>query len=264
MGKTFSKNKIKIQYVSDLHLEFQANTDYIKEHPLEISGDILIIAGDTAYLGSDNYKTHPIWDYVSQNFKQVYVIPGNHEFYGGYDLSQLTDGLVGEIRNNVHYYYNSVVEHENITFIFTPLWSKISEKNKIYCEYYLNDFKNIKCNNNKLTVEDYNKEHEKCLNFLKNAVANCKTKYKIVVTHHVPTFDLVPEGDKNSELNDCFYVDLNDFIKNSNINYWIYGHTHINRVKDKVIGKTKLICNQLGYAKSKEYKNFVNGKCIKI
>lgn len=41
---------MKIQFVSDLHLEFPENRTFLVKHPLEVKGDILLIAGDTAYL----------------------------------------------------------------------------------------------------------------------------------------------------------------------------------------------------------------------
>ncbi len=41
---------MKIQFVSDLHLEFPENRAYLVGHPLDVTGDILLVAGDTAYL----------------------------------------------------------------------------------------------------------------------------------------------------------------------------------------------------------------------
>ena len=74
---------VKIQYASDLHLEFMENTLYLETHPLQPVADILVLAGDTGYLGDEGFVKHPFWDWASENFKEVIVIPGNHEFYLG-------------------------------------------------------------------------------------------------------------------------------------------------------------------------------------
>ncbi|SDI01294.1 hypothetical protein SAMN04488062_12018 [Flavobacterium omnivorum] len=40
------ENNIKIQYCSDLHLEFLDNRKWVLENPIIPKGDILILAGD--------------------------------------------------------------------------------------------------------------------------------------------------------------------------------------------------------------------------
>lgn len=87
---------MRIQFASDLHLEFADNWRYLKQHPLDKTGDVLVLAGDIGYLGDDNYSKHPFWDIVSEQYEQVLVVPGNHEFYKFYDIATLRDGDYGK------------------------------------------------------------------------------------------------------------------------------------------------------------------------
>ena len=253
---------MKIQYASDLHLEFRENRNYLKNNPLLTDGDVLVLAGDIGYLGTGYYSVFPFWDWVSEHYKQVIVVLGNHEFYNFYDLSGMKDGTCGEIRHNVHYYYNAVVHIENIDLIISTLWSHINFKDSFITESRINDFRRIRYGKDLLNYDDFNKEHDRCLKFIKKAVAESVASYKIVITHYVPSSVLLPKEFKGSELNGAFTVELSDYIENSNINYWIYGHSHRNI--DAVIGKTKCVSNQLGYVLANEYHWFVPDKKITI
>lgn len=92
---------VRLQYASDLHLEFAENGSYIKHNPLQVAGNVLVLAGDIGYLGDENYSRHPFWDWASDNYEQVIVVPGNHEFYKMFDLDSLYDGWALKIRTNV-------------------------------------------------------------------------------------------------------------------------------------------------------------------
>lgn len=253
---------MKIQYASDLHLEFADNWRFLKEHPLAITGDILVLAGDIGYLGDNNYSQHPFWDWASDNYQQVIVGMGNHEFYKFYDVATLSDGYRLEIRPNVHSYYNAIVHLEKTDIIISTLWSHIKLEDDYFTEQSVTDFRRILYKGEILTFAEFNKEHEHCLNFIKKAVAESKAYYKIVVTHHVPSYQMLSPEFEGSAANGAFTVELSDYIKNSNIDYWIYGHSHRNI--DKQIGDTWCISNQLGYVFGGEHKTFNSSKTIEL
>ena len=245
---------MKIQYASDLHLEFRDNWKYLKEHPLEVSGDILILAGDIGYLGDQNYQNHPFWDWVSENYKEVIVVLGNHEFYKSYDLSSMENGTVGEIRENVKYYYNKVVRIGDVDFIMSTLWSRIDENDAAYTEQCITDFHRIMWGKDVLGWREFNREHERCVGFIKKSAEESTAGHKVVVTHHVPSFLLCATEFEGSRLNGAFAAELRDLIRESDIEYWIYGHSHRNI--NMTIGRTKCVSNQLGYVFSGEHLGF--------
>ena len=234
---------MKIQYASDLHLEFPSNTYYIIDNPLKVTGDILILAGDIHVINSEKYLENPFWDWASKNYKQVIIAYGNHEFYNDYDLSTMKDGFKLKIRENIY-----------IDIIVSTLWSYIQDKNKKACEDSISDFKLIKWGEETLTADLFNKEHKRCLDFVKKSLNESKAKTKIVVTHHVPSSLLVAKEFQGSDVNEAFTVDLTDFIKKCGAKYWIYGHSHRNI--NKVIGKTSCLCNQVGYISEEEEETF--------
>ena len=260
---------MKIQFVSDLHLEFDANRTFLSNHPLEVTGDILLVAGDSAYLdlpdsGNDNYSKYAFWDWASAHYQQVIVCLGNHDFYGYYDLATMPDGYSKQIRPNVHAYYNSVVHLQDLDIIVSTLWAKIEPYYSYLTEHGVSDFYRIKYKGHRLTADDFNREHQRCLRFIQEAVASSKARVKIVLTHHVPTMLCTADEFKNSPINGAFSAELGDYIAGAGIDYWIYGHSHRN-IETK-IGETSIVSNQLGYVSHDEYKSngFDPGKMIEV
>jgi len=222
----------------------------------------LILAGDISIFNTDSNTKDPFWDWASDNYREVIVAFGNHEFYGKKDLAKMEDGFEVEIKKNVHYYYNKVVTIDDIDIIVSTLWSKI-EKNQEIIETKVSDYKKIYYNEKLVTPSEITQEHEKCLKFIEKALKESQAKHKIVVTHYVPSELLVDPKFKDTPYQDAFSVELTDFIKNCNADYWIFGHSHSN-VKKVTIGKTKCICNQMGYTFRCEHLTFDNGKYITV
>jgi len=238
-------SSLKVQFVSDLHLEFASNRKYLSGHPLKKTGDVLVVAGDMYYLDGDFSLIGPFLDSVSENYEKVLIIPGNHEYYGGIDMDSLGDSWKMDLRDNVSYYYNKVVNISGVDFILSTMWSDILPRAASEVRRCLNDFHRIMRGGSVLTVDAYNAEYRKCLSFIKDAVAGSTARAKIVVTHHLPTLKVVAPQHYGSPINSAFAVALDDFIGDSGISYWIYGHSHYDKFAR--IGDTEIVSNQLGY-----------------
>jgi predicted phosphohydrolase len=252
---------MKIQYASDLHIEFPENKGFLKANPIKPIGDILILAGDIVpFAVLDKHKD--FFNYVSDHFETTYWIPGNHEYYYS-DVANKSGTLNEKIRSNVLLVNNTTVVNENITFILSTLWSKIRPAYQWQIERGMSDFHVIKYDGHRFSAEKFNQLHNESLKFVEQELNKEKSGKTIVATHHVPTLLNYPEKYKGDVLNDAFAVELFDLIETKGPDYWIYGHTH-NNTNDFKIGKTQLLTNQLGYVMHNEQYSFVNDKRIEI
>lgn len=252
---------IKIQYASDLHLEFPENKEFIKKRPLQPVGEVLVLAGDIVpFAFIDKYED--FFNYVADHFEATYWLPGNHEYYH-FDIAQKSGVLNEKIRSNVFLVNNTSVVHKNTRLLFSTLWSHISEGNQWQIERSMNDFRLIKHNGYRFSSEQYNVLHKESLAFIQNELKLANEETIAVFTHHLPTFLNYPEKYKGDVLNEAFAVELFDMIESSNIDYWVYGHHHCN-IPEFSIGETKLVTNQLGYVQRNEHQLFEANKVIEI
>lgn len=97
--------------------------------------------------------------------------------------------------------------------------------------------------------------HDFCLGYIKKGLAESTAKHIVVVTHHLPTFQVVAPEHKDSVLNSAFATEYKRLIADNQIDAWTYGHSHTNI--DTEICKTKVICNQMGYVFENEH--IING-----
>ena len=112
---------MKIQYASDLHLEFRENTRYLSEHPLEVAGDILVLAGDILLFGDKQLSEHPFWDWCSDHFTHTFIVPGNHEYYNRVDVLATLNNFTYPMRKNVTYVNNRSITLGDTELFFTTL-----------------------------------------------------------------------------------------------------------------------------------------------
>ncbi len=249
------------QYASDLHLEFPENYDYLKKFPIQPKADVLILAGDIVTF-SQLEKRMDFFKYLSDNFEQVYLVPGNHEYYYS-DITRCSGPHQEQIKNNVELVNNITIKATDYDLIFSTMWSHISSLNERRIADGMSDFDVIRNNGQVFRPTDYNKLHQESLNFIHKEISNDNGQQKIVVTHHVPTLMNYPSRFLGSILNEAFAVELTEMIETYNPLYWIYGHHHQNISAFK-IGETTMLTNQLGYVRSGEHTSFSSAKLLGI
>ena len=255
---------MKIQYASDLHLEFAENRNYIENDGIMPIGEILVLAGDVSYLGDRKMMKRRFFDWCAEHYRETYIVLGNHEFYHGYDIVQTMENYECAYRDNVRYLNNRSVVIEDTELFFTTLWTRINPLHLWVIQQGMNDFKHGIFNGKRFFANDVDKLHERCLNWLEAALVNSEAKHKIIVTHHCPTMREEFNGYPGGVLNSAFQVDLDEFIKRCGADYWIYGHTHYAGGSGSKIGETTLLCNQLGYVFYDEHRAFNSSAVIDI
>jgi len=253
---------MKIQYCSDLHLEFSENKQFLEKNPLVVAGEILLLAGDIVPFALQ-HKCGNFFDFVSERFKAVYWVPGNHEYYG-YDVADKSGSFCEQIRENVFLLNNEVIKLDGVQLVISTMWSYISPANHWTIQQSVADFRVIKYGGRQFNPNHFNHLHEQSRDFLRSVLAPKKDNPRtIVVTHHVPTFFHYPPQYSGNSLNEAFAVELYDFIEELGPAVWIFGHHHQN-VSPFVIESTRLITNQLGYVKQNEHQNFHNQAIFEI
>ena len=116
------------QYYSDLHLEHQKQLINI-ELIQHIYPENLILAGD---IGNPYMKNY--WDFLhneSKIFTRVFLICGNHEYYGS-SILQTNAYIKRQLKlsglKNVYFLDNDVFQIDNIKIIGSTLWSYIPKE----------------------------------------------------------------------------------------------------------------------------------------
>lgn len=236
---------MKIQIISDLHQEF-GYTDLNFDR-----SDVVVLAGDVN-LGTKGVE----WIKSKIPDKPVLYVLGNHEYYKGSYPKTLNKIKEAAIGSNVIVLEDNFVDLDGIRFHGTTLWTDFSifgdpMQYGMICQSAMNDYKKIKKDPSysKMRTIDIFKIHQLSRIWLKESLTHSKDLKNIVITHHAPSIQSVPEHFKNDPVTSAYASNLEDFIVEHQPLYWIQGHIHTPcRYK---IGKTEIICNPHGYIDEK-------------
>lgn len=233
---------MKIQVLSDIHIDFKTeevpNVDKYIDTSVDNSKTILVLAGDIGNL----YKYDQLYtflDKLSQFYKYLIYVPGNHEYYmvkcqnyrrkGFEELKNFLNKLESNIQN-LYVLDRAYITINDIYFVGATLWSKLIKP--------LPHFVRI----NEMDTVKYSLMHREDINYIKKMVHFCKKNNKqlVVITHYPP---FIHEHLKDSGNKDLYSNDI-DFIHEDNMKLWICGHVH--KKIDKIINGTRIVGNPHG------------------
>jgi len=262
---------MKIQYCSDLHLEFGGVT--------LPGGEVLILAGDVAesrkvashkrawesltleeqadpkYI--ELYRCWTFFLFETAKYDRVFMVAGNHEHYHGrFDLTH--DELRAILPANVTLMENEVVEYGDVVFLGATLWTNANNNDHLTLytlKQSMNDYRVIKVHNktadiyHKLTPETTVATHVKTVNWFKETLPQYADRKVVVITHHAPSFMSISEryrGPGDFHLNGGYASELSELIlDHPQIKVW--GHGHVHSIHDYMVGTTRVLANPRGY-----------------
>jgi len=240
---------MKIQVVSDLHLEF-LSTDQSVELAHKISwgnsSNVLILAGDICSLADKSITN--LYAFInlleSKGYSDIIYILGNHEYYGCSPIEVY--GKINKLckyRPNLHVLENNFIQVQDITFFGTTLWFEENVDTSMM-RYYMNDYRCIRSERSEdcFAPDTWSK---KAIKFIKS-VPDDESK-KVLITHHVPHSRFISEKYVGNEMN-CFYLnEIGKFLDKFDL--VTFGHSH-ESVDYQFSDRCHAISNPRGYLKA--------------
>jgi UDP-2,3-diacylglucosamine pyrophosphatase LpxH len=227
---------MRIQPVSDLHLEF--DPDHGKRFALELPvlGDVLVLAGDILPIRREPHVLEML-GWFCDRFPRVVYVPGNHEFYKTSPPagSALLASCAREFPN-LELLDCGVAEIDGTRFVGATLWFPPTPDEEGY-RRFLADFALIDS-----FVPWVHEAHARNVAFLEQNVR----AGDVVITHFVPHPRSIAPQYEGNPLNRFFVAeDVAPLVEVRGARLWIHGHTHISF--DYRVGETRVVCNARGY-----------------
>ena len=247
----FHAKFLKIQFFSDIHLEFGAfdlpHTD----------ADLIIAAGDIGV------GLHGV-DWLAQFGKPVIYVAGNHEYYGG-DIVHTRVAIAEQSRaTQISFLENEVLEIDGVRFLGATMWTDFrggDEQVMHYATQNMNDYRQIRCASRPLTPEQVFYINWESRFWLAGELEKPFAGKTVVISHHAPTASSWPQTN-NCNFLSTYCNELDDFLARYTIDAWFHGHLH--NVVDYQQHATRVLCNPRGYTGYQVVSGFSPTKTITI
>lgn len=249
---------MRLLILSDLHNEVGPMRPEIDGRRIDADADVVVLAGDI-----HEGVQAPMWARAAFPDKEIVLVAGNHEFYGRYWNRNLRKIREKSDQLGIHFLENEAVELFGVRFLGCTLWTD-------YCLYgeerrresmnaahtLMTDFRLIKLDRKpgenqdcrelrvvKLVPQLTLRRHVHSEQWLDRELAASDAEKTVVVTHHAPLWQSIPEHFQGGALSPAYASDLTRLLGRSKL--WIHGHIHDSL--DYQVGMTRVLCNPRGY-----------------
>lgn len=222
---------MKLKVFSDIHFEFHRDGGSSFLRDIGDEDAVAVVAGDVSTLR--NLESCLLA--LCSVFKHVVFVPGNHELYGfsPADLEVCRKSIRIE---GLSWLDNSIVEIDGTKFVGSTLW--FPPPPPAAPKHLLNDYHQIR------QFEPWvYQQHWKSLKFLDETLGN----EDVLVTHHFPFSNSISARFVGGAMNAFFHAgaQAEALISKKAPKLAIHGHTHDSF--DYSTGRTRVMCNPLGY-----------------
>ena len=254
---------MKIQVVSDLHLEFRNTLPKLAREAEAIvcAGDLAPMRTGALALAAERWAGVPI----------IYV-PGNHEYYGcdiddaGAALEERCAAL------GIRLLAPGETEVRGVRFIGATLWTDFrldgvaAEPGAHHAALAMSDFNGWITHargTGRFTSHESARRHARERAFIEEALGREETRNRrtVVVTHHAPTRRSIGARYRTSRLNPAFASDLEGVLARHQPVLWVHGHVHTS--VDVQLGATRVVANPGGYH-PRENPGYDPALCVEI
>lgn len=265
---------MRVQMVSDLHLEFPGSGGMLDIKNVDGKTDLLILGGDIC-VARKAAEFIPFFAQCADRFPHVVYIAGNHEFYHD-DIDEAHDKLRAAVVpfGNVRYLNNEAVTIGGQTVFGSTLWTDCGGSDPLTLRMLaggMNDFRLIKWKARKhwkLRPEDTVELHNEAVGALLETLIGTDEPI-IVASHHAPTRHSIHQRyERDTYMNKGYHTDLEPLLERwaPQIALWTHGHVHDSF--DYVAQGVRVVCNPRGYVTNfhldAENPNFDIGKVVEL
>ena len=252
-----------IQFVSDLHLEFERREQDRLALAVSPDTDVLVLAGDVHndLLGLDAF-VRPLANQVP-----VVLVAGNHEFFTreiNATYAYLADWAASI--PDLHFLENDSIKLAGLNFIGATLWSSFDDGDAALMKKatgMMTDYAVIadrSAPRNRLTPQKLLDLHSRSVEFIETELRRCERANTVVVTHHAPSTRSTTA--KGPDWDRLYGSNLEAMIEERGPALWIHGHVH--ESFDYTIGRTQVVCNPRGYARYGDNPAFDLARMVQI